>query len=160
MNTVLYNVKEEELSQIIKDPQLLRDHMSDYNDLSLDTLWQGVIFFVFKKDLRSCLNDEILPLYGLLGHNNLKIDPDLGFIDMSYSHSNEVKLAYNYLKQLDIEKLKNQVTLQELKSNNVYPTDLWENESVINSLKNNLNWLINFYKSASEKSESVIVVTF
>lgn len=53
---------------------------------------------------------------------HFKLDPSLGFTSISYTHSNNVKQVHNNLTQLNIEKLRHQVTLKEFSTNNVYPT--------------------------------------
>lgn len=70
MNTVFYNVKDEELAEIINDTQNFRNHLIEYNSFSLETLWEGVVFLIFKLDPYYCLEKGYLTPLGLNWQEN------------------------------------------------------------------------------------------
>jgi len=158
-------VSERDLLKFLNDSKLLEDKIyseeADTADwyLDLDKSWQAIQFILTGKSLDELGEEENEPTVltrALISMQVIDMEQNLGYGPAFFLTSEEVKETNAELQKIDIDDLKEKITSSILISRNVYP-EIWEDEESIDYLFENFELLINFYKTATEKNQAIIV---
>ncbi|ALC92656.1 hypothetical protein AM500_04375 [Bacillus sp. FJAT-18017] len=133
------------------------DNSDDIQELELDidTSWHGIYFLLTGDTAKDQVPDNIGK--AVLGGTEIGDDfSDYG--PARYFEPNEVAQLYSELKQIPASQLAERYDIQTLNANNIYPMGKRWSPDDKEFLIEYYDFLVNYYKTAAENNQAMLLV--
>ncbi|WP_231505680.1 YfbM family protein [Bacillus sp. EB01] len=155
-----YRIQPELLNEIKANPDDIYDIFDNSDDiqeleLDIDTSWHGIYFLLTGDTPKDQVPDNIGK--AILGGTEIG-DDFSGNGPARYFEPNEVAQLYSELKQIPASQLAERYDIQTLNENNIYPMGKRWSADDKEFLIENYDFLVNYYKTAAENNQAMLLV--